>query len=257
MTIYHESVGSGVPVLFIHAGIADSRMWDPQFESVPEGFRYVRLDLRGSGNSNFDGTTYANHDDVLSLMDHLSIESAIVVGCSMGGDTALEIAETAAGRASGLVLIGASAPEFKPPEDDFEPPQWSEAVAAQQRGDEERVAELEAEMWVVGRGRPVEDVDSSLIENVVEMNRIPSALEPRREEVRTEPDMASLPRLDVPTLVVIGEHDYLDLRAAADHLAEQLSDTDAVVIAQAAHIPSLERPELFNATLEDFLSGLR
>ena len=257
MTIYHESVGSGVPVLFIHAGIADSRMWDPQFESVPEGFRYVRLDLRGSGNSNFDGTTYANHDDVLSLMDHLSIESAIVVGCSMGGDTALEIAETAAGRASGLVLIGASAPEFKPPEDDFEPPQWSEAVAAQQRGDEERVAELEAEMWMVGYGRTVEDVDRNLIEFVIEMNRLPAASGRRREEVRAKPDLKSVTGLDVPTLVVVGEHDYRDLRAASEFLAQQLSDRGPVVIEGAAHLPSLEQPEIFNRALEDFLSGLR
>ena len=254
MTIYHESVSTGIPVLFIHAGIADSRMWDPQFESVPDGFRYVRVDLQGFGRSPFAGVEYANHDDVLAVMEHLSVESAILVGCSRGGETALQLVETAADRVLGLVLIGASAPGFDPPDDDFEPPQWSEAVAAHKRGDMERLAELEAEMWVVGRGRPVEDVDTNLIESVIEMNRIPAGSEARREEVRTEPDMPLLPRLDVPTLVVIGEHDYLDLRAASDHLAEQLSDRDAVVIAQTAHLPSLEQPEIFNQVLGDFLS---
>lgn len=254
--MYHESVGSGIPVLFIHAGIADSRMWGPQFESVPEGFGYVRLDLRGFGNSNFDGTAYSNHDDVLSLMDRLSIESAIVVGCSMGGGTALELAVTAAGRVSALVLIGATAPGFDPPEDDFEPPQWSEALAAHERGDKERVAELEAEMWMVGYGRSVEDVDRNLIEFVVEMNRIPAASESRREEVRAKPDLKSVTGLDVPTLVVVGEHDYRDLRAASEFLALQLSDRGPVVIGGAAHLPSLEQPESFNLALEDFLSGL-
>jgi 3-oxoadipate enol-lactonase len=254
--IYYESIGTGRPVVFIHAGIADSRMWTPQFESVPDGFRFIRLDLQGFGRSEFAGEKFSNRGDVLAVLDHLSIETAVVVGCSMGGATALGLAQAAPGRVSGLVLIGAGAPGFEPPEGKYEPPQWPEAVAAFKAGDMRRVAELDAEMWVVGYGRSAEEADRAIFEYIIEMDQIALSSEGAREEVRIKPDVQEVGAVEVPALVLVGEHDLPDLRAAAVHLAEMLSDQDAVVIEKAAHLPSLERPDLFNAVLEDWLRRL-
>lgn len=160
--IPYETVGEGIAVIFIHAGVADSRMWDPQLESVPDGFRFIRLDLRGSGNAEPATTAFSNHEDVLAVLDHLGIESAVVIGCSMGGGTALDVAPAAPDRVSGLVLIGADSPGFEP--EAYEPPWWPEAVAAFEAGDMRRVAELDAEMWVGGHGRSLDDVDRSVFD---------------------------------------------------------------------------------------------
>ena len=110
--IAYWSAGQGRPVVFIHAGIADSRMWRHQLDDVPPGFRYVSLDLRGHGATTLTEARFSNHEDVLAVMDYLEIDAAVVVGCSMGGGTAFDLALTSPERVSGLVVIGAGAPGF-------------------------------------------------------------------------------------------------------------------------------------------------
>lgn len=252
--IPYESVGEGTAVVFIHAGIADHRMWDPQFADVPEGCRFVRLDLRGYGESEVGDSPFSNHEDVIAVLDHLDVDRAVVVGCSMGGGTAFDVALAAPDRVLGLALIGSGSPGFEPEE--YEPPQWPEAVEAFERGDLRRVAELDAEMWVVGHGRAIEDVDREVFDLVIEMDRVPLSTETRRDEltVALDPPRAGrMGEISVPVLVIVGEHDLPDIREAADHLARTLGHHEAVVIPGAAHLPSLEQPEMFNRALTGFL----
>ncbi|MEX1092131.1 MAG: alpha/beta hydrolase, partial [Acidimicrobiia bacterium] len=98
--IFFREAGEGKPVVFIHAGVADSRMWLPQLEAVPDGYRYVAHDERGFGRTEVGDTQFSSHRDALSLMDSLGIESAVLVGCSMGGGVALDVAIVAPERVS-------------------------------------------------------------------------------------------------------------------------------------------------------------
>lgn len=82
--IYLESTGSGLPVLFLHAGITDSRMWNPQFEAITTGYHPIRCDMRGFGESRWVPEPFAYHEDAVAVLDHLGAESVVVVGCSMG-----------------------------------------------------------------------------------------------------------------------------------------------------------------------------
>lgn len=90
--IAYDTAGEGGAVVFIHAGIADRRMWRRQLGAVPAGFRFVSLDLRGHGASELTDERFSYHEDVLAVMDHLDIDGAVMVGCSMGGGTALDVA---------------------------------------------------------------------------------------------------------------------------------------------------------------------
>lgn len=251
--IHYQTLGEGEPVVFVHAGIADSRMWDPQFESVPAGYQFVRLDLQGFGNTAFAGEPFAYHQDVLAVMDHLSLGRAFLVGCSIGGNIALEVAAEAPHRVAGLVLVGSDAPGFDP--EPYESPEWPEAVAAFQAGDYSRVAELDAAMWAVGYGRTGEEVAPALIELVMEMDLVPLRSEADREEVRIKPDTPDPAALEFPTLVVVGEHDLPDMRAHADRLAEVLAGGHPLVIPGAAHLASLEQPAVFNRALLEFIGA--
>jgi len=254
--VAYESVGDGRAVVFIHAGIADRRMWDPQFAAVPEGFRFVRLDLRGYGSSPLGDSSFSNHQDVVSVLDHLGIDRAVVVGCSMGGGTAFDLALAAPDRVCGLVLIGTESPGFEPEE--YEPPQWPELVKAYKTGDLARMAELEAEIWVVGHDRSFEDVDRKVFDLVVEMDMPLLATETRRNELTVSldpPRGGRMGEISVPVLVVAGEHDLPDVRAAAAHLAEALGHHEAVVIPGAAHLANLEQPAAFNRVLAGFLEA--
>ncbi len=254
--LFYREAGEGKAVMFIHAGVADSRMWQPQFEAVPDGYRYVAQDERGFGRTEVGDTQFSSYEDVLTVMDSLDIDKAVLVGCSMGGGVALDVAIATPQRVSGLVLVGASSPGLEV--DPYEPPEWPEAVEAFKARNMERVAQLDAAMWLAGYNRELEAVDPRLVEKFVEMDSIALANETKRDELRTPgPDrVAGIEKIEPPTLVVVGEYDLPDIREAADHLASRLSDRPAVVIPDAAHLAGFEQPDAFDAALVGFLKTI-
>jgi pimeloyl-ACP methyl ester carboxylesterase len=187
-------------------------------------------------------------------MDHLDIDEAVIVGCSMGGGAALDVAMAAPYRVSGLVLVGSGAPGFDVEE--YESPQWPAVLEAYAAGDMARVAELDAEIWVIGYGRSREDVDPKVIATMIEMDLAILPNEDRRDELLVAidpPRSERMGEITVPTLVVVGEHDLPNVRESATLLAGALSHHEAVVIPGAAHLPSLEQPEVFNRAVIGFL----
>lgn len=257
MDFHIESAGDGPAILFLHAGVADSRMWRDQMGL--EGYRSIAFDRRGFGKTPLGDEEFSDVGDAVAVLDHLGVSSATVVGCSMGGATALEMAIDHPDRVDALVLVGAAPAGWEPGGDWDDHPLWEEAVAAYKRGDFERVAEIDMEMWLVGHGRDGSVVDPSLIELFLDMDKTPIRSEDRRNELSMRYEKGHLEHLDeidVPTLVVIGENDEPYLLAASDFLAEKLSDRPTVVLANTAHLPSLERPAEFNKALTGFLASI-
>ncbi|MGH2399453.1 MAG: alpha/beta fold hydrolase, partial [bacterium] len=83
--LYYEVAGAGDSLVFIHAGVADSRMWDEQFAVFSQRHRVVRYDTRGFGRSKTEDVEFSNHEDLRDLLDHLEIEKASLVGASRAG----------------------------------------------------------------------------------------------------------------------------------------------------------------------------
>ena len=248
--------GSGPAVLFIHAGVADSRMWRDQV-GLP-GLRTIAFDKRGFGKTPWIPGPYSDTDDSVAVLDRLGIETATIVGCSMGGATALDFVIDHPGRVERLVLVGAY-PSGWVPEGGFEEsPLEEEAAAAAEAGDFDRVVEIDFLMWMVGYGRSAGEIDPDLKELFFDMDRLPVTTDAERNEHQTGFDKRlndHLGAIDVPTLVMCGAHDESLLLDAAHHLAAELSDRDALIIDGAAHLPSLERPDVFNEALLEFLGS--
>lgn len=254
--IYFQTAGEGQAVLFIHAGVADSRMWRDQMGL--EGYRAIAFDQRGFGRTKWLPDPYSNRSDALAVMDHLDVGEAVVVGCSNGGEVALQLALVAPERVAGLVLVGAAPRGWVPNGGWSDDPLWDKAVAAAEAGDIDRVVDLDAQMWLAGPGRSIDDIDPELIALFQEMDRIPAATEFERDEyIQTlePPTNDQMDAITQPTLAIVGEHDHPDLMMAAKYLAARLSDREAVVLRDTAHLPSLEMPEAFNAALTRFLSS--
>lgn len=255
--IYYESHGIGSAILFLHAGVADSRMWRGQRHL--DGYHSVMFDQRGFGQTKWEPGPYSNRGDAVSVLDHLGIDTAVVVGCSNGGEAAMQLAIVAPDRVTGLVLVGASPRGWEPDGGWLDDPIWDEAVAVAKSGNVEAIVEMDARLWLAGNGRSLGEIDGEHLELFLEMDRIPAITEAERDEhvVTLEPPTnEQLDSIKSPTLVVVGEYDHPDLHLAADYLAERLSDHDAVVIPDAAHLPSLEQPEVFNTELKAFLAHL-
>ncbi|MET0823951.1 MAG: alpha/beta hydrolase, partial [Solirubrobacterales bacterium] len=80
MRLWHELAGDGPPVVLVHEGICDARMWEPQWSSFPPVHRTVRLDLRGFGRSPIPPEPFSHAADVAELLDRLELGPAAIVG---------------------------------------------------------------------------------------------------------------------------------------------------------------------------------
>ncbi len=92
------------PVVFVHAGMADSRIWDRVWRQLSGSYRLIRFDARGFGRSARPTTTFSLSEDLLGVLDELSLDRPLLVGLSMGGGAALDVALSHPSRVAGLVL---------------------------------------------------------------------------------------------------------------------------------------------------------
>jgi 3-oxoadipate enol-lactonase len=252
--LHFEVRGDGPAVLFLHPGIADSGVWEPQWEAYT-GFTLVRCDLPGFGRSPLGtGPVRAAHD-VAELLDELGLGGAGVVGCSYGARVALELAVGRPDLVRALVLVGASFPG-RP---------WSQAIRdfgaaeeeALERADIDAAVELNVHTWFDGPHRGPDDVDPAKRAEVARMCRRGFENQiayPDLEEELLVPDLDQrLADVRQPALVLVGDQDVDDIVSAAPLLVDALRDASSATIAGAAHIPSLEQPEAFDALVLPFL----
>jgi pimeloyl-ACP methyl ester carboxylesterase len=243
-----------VDVLLLHAGIADHRMWAPQLDPLSAaGFRTIAPDLRGFGDNRLDPEPFSYARDVLPLLDG----AAAVVGASQGGRVALEVALLAPEQVRRLVVIAPGLPGWS--WSDETRAGWAEEETAYERGDLDAAAEASARLWLDRPGERKIPLDPGVRSIVLEM--ILRSYEQQaawdegagEEAVLDPPVQERLGEIGCPTLVLVGEFDVPDMRAIAAHVAESIPDAELGTVAGAAHLPSLEQPELVNARLLDFL----
>jgi pimeloyl-ACP methyl ester carboxylesterase len=251
--IHYEREGHGPHVVLLHAGVADLRMWEPQVAAFAKHFDVIRPDQRGFGDSELPPNPWSPLADLLSLMDQLSLESAHLVGCSMGGALAIDFALDHPERTSKLVLVGSAIGGFT-----FKPEHahlFAEASAARAAGDLDALNEAMLHLFLDGPERPRGYVAEPLRKLFLDMNG--HALRVDFEKAPTkEPDPVAVRRLheiDAPTLVVVGDKDVPTVMEAADLLMNSIPDVQKTVIEDAAHLPNLEHPDEFNRAVLDFL----
>ena len=102
--LYREVTGAGHPLVLLHAGIADARMWDDQVAAFAERYTVIRYDARGFGRSDPAVGRFSPRADLAGLLVELGVERAHLVGLSMGGAVALDTALEHPELASALVL---------------------------------------------------------------------------------------------------------------------------------------------------------
>jgi 3-oxoadipate enol-lactonase len=252
----HEVAGSGPALLLVHAGIADRRMWDDQVEPFAEaGWTVVRADLPGFGETPLPDRPVALWAVLRDLLDHLGVERAVVVGCSLGGRAAIDLALAAPDRVRALVLVGSGLAGRR-----FQEPAlfelWDRSEAAAERGDLQAAARVEVDTWVVGMGRDREAVDPEVRRRVAEMLLVAYAHGEADLEESDPPAAGRLGQVAAPTLVLVGTHDRPDIHAIADALAGGIPGAERVDLPGTAHLPNMERPEEFNRVVLEFLAKL-
>jgi 3-oxoadipate enol-lactonase len=252
----HEVAGSGPALLLVHAGIADRRMWDDQVRPFAEaGWTVVRADLPGFGETPLPDRPVALWAALRDLLDHLGVERAVVVGCSLGGRAAVDLALAAPDRVRALVLVGSGLAGHR-----FGEPAlfelWDRSEDALERGDHREAARVEVDTWVVGMDRDPAAVDPEVRRRVTEMLLVAYAHGEADLEEPDPPAAGRLGQVAAPTLVLVGEHDRPDLHAMAAALAGGIAGAERVDLPGTAHLPNMERPAEFNRVVLEFLGKL-
>jgi pimeloyl-ACP methyl ester carboxylesterase len=216
--------------------------------------------MRGFGRSPVGPGSYSNAGDLIDLLEQQGVAKASLVGVSMGGRVALEVAIARPELVDALVLVGAGFPGHD----------WSAEMnaadeaemAALKRGDLDAAVEVALRTWVDGPRRRPEDVDSDVRARVAEMQRRAYELQlPVWETAEEEPLVGDLSErvgeVDAPTLVLVGEEDVRDMHEIAGRLERELPNARRASIANTAHVPSMERPREFDQLVLPFLQSVQ
>jgi pimeloyl-ACP methyl ester carboxylesterase len=250
------ATGAGTPVVLLHGFPLDGRMWAPQVEALAGTYQVIVPDLRGFGAARDQAVEEAGMDlladDVARLLDQRALDRVVLGGLSMGGYVALAFARRHADRLGGLLLFDTKATA-----------DTQEARADRLRMVERLLAEgngfLPELMLPRLLGKTSLDQRPELVQRVTAMvaEQDPRAVAGAQVGMAARPDATEvLATIAVPTLVVHGAEDALFDPEVGRELASAIPGARFLLVEEAGHLSSLERPEVVNEALLDFLAPI-
>jgi pimeloyl-ACP methyl ester carboxylesterase len=255
-----EWKGSGQPVVLLHAGIADRRMWRHQLAALASRYHAIAFDRRGFGETPAVDEAYSPVADLFAVVDQLvgRDKPVVLVGCSQGGSIAIDAALAFPDRIAALVLISPSvsgAPAATPHE---AVRRLLDAIdVAAKSGDLDQVNRLKAVLFLDGALANEGRVKDAARELFLTMNRIALAAQGIGRVVQTDPAWDRLDQIAVPVRILCGDLDIPHIQARCRGLAAALPDARLEILPGAAHLPSLEQPDRLSARLLDLLADFQ
>lgn len=255
--LFWLDTGTGRPVVLLHGGFLDHRMWDDQIPALAPRYRVIAPDARGHGRSPNATGPYRPTDDLAALLRHLDTGPAVLVGVSMGASIAVDTALEHPDLVSAVVVSGAgtSEPYFTDPWTTRALAAWHAAMAA---GDLD--ASVEAfTLLAAGPHRTLDELDPGVVGRLRLMTRTTMSKHAAGEPDRRVPVHDTWERaatIDVPVLAVNGALDSPDHIGMAERLAGAVAHGRMAWVHGTGHYPNMERPGIFNEILADFLGTL-
>lgn len=249
--------GSGAPLVLIHGAQGDQTMFNDLAARLNERFRVLTFDQRGSGLSEKPHTEYSIAllaDDTAALMDRVGFEAAHVVGVSMGGTIAQELALRHSGRVRSLVLgcttpggrhaiaIGGGA--------------FAAAYSTRPMSPEERGRALAEAAFTKGYIEQHPEIVPAMIEARRQRPLDPLALQRRMKAVLAHDAYDRLPQIGCPTLVITGKDDALVAWRNSELLADRIPGARLVILEPAGHCFWLEQPQRSIDAIDQFLQSV-
>jgi pimeloyl-ACP methyl ester carboxylesterase len=262
--------GQGPPIVLLHGIMLTSALWVHQLRELADHHRVIALDLRGHGQS-LPGSEESGIErlasDVASVLDVLGVENAVVVGHSMGGMVALQMAvdmplDVRRRRLAGIVLTSTTAGPFATL------PGWAgvvrttgpvtaRALLLGERWGAKALPSRDLRWWLVRLGFGA-DAPAAQVRFVEAMHRgTPSrTLADLIPSLATFDLSARLGSLDLPVLVVVGSHDKLTAPRLARRMAAALPEATLVELPRCGHMPMLERRREFSHLVDEFTAKI-
>jgi len=255
--IYYEEKGDGIPLIMIHGGFLDRRMWDEQFEYFSKDYRAIRYDVRNHGLTASAEDVYTNYGDLNALMDSLKIKKAVVMGLSMGGLIAIDFTLAFPDKVIALIPVSSGISGFDKKDELWK--QFDKNINIEFSNNNAKGAiDLMLKIWTFGPGRTTGDVNKNVTDKVKLMlqntfdkpdtMRIAGKLSPSAN--------GRLSEIKVPVLAIYGDKDLQGIIDIANRIESEVKGSKKVVIKDAAHMVNMEYPDLFNETVANYLKDI-
>ena len=253
--LYYEMAGEGETIVLVHGFTLNLTMWDDQFKEFSQYYKVIRYDVRGFGNSStpIEGKPYSHYDDLKSLLDHLGIREAHIVGLSMGGSIAIGFTLDYPEYVSSLITVDSTLDGFD----------YSRTFLA-----------WYISLFTIAKEKGVEAALEAFINGPLFEATMRNALagDRMRQMVRAysgwrflhdDPEIEPVPSLHIrlheincPTLAIVGEYDLPDFHSIADKIDEKVPNSKKLIIPGVGHMSNMEDSESFNRETLSYLESL-
>jgi 3-oxoadipate enol-lactonase len=251
-------ISTATPVIFIHGFPFSHKMWTfpgGQTEALAATHRVIAYDVRGHGDSEVGDGQYTIElfvDDLIGLLDHLSLSKVVAVGLSMGGYIALRAVERHPDRFRALVF---SDSKSEADSNEAKIKRASSIKAVKANGPRVFAQNFVANVFTPESFNARPDVVKG-IQSIIERTAPISLCGTMLALAGRNDTTSSLPGITVPTLIMVGEHDALTPPAASQAMNERIPQSEFHVIPNAAHMSNMENPAEFNKHLIAFLQKI-
>ena len=251
---YNDEGENGAPVIiFIHGFPFNKSMWDKQLKALKENYRVIAYDVRGHGNSDagkgdFSIELFAN--DLLTFMDALKIDKAMLCGLSMGGYIALNAVEKYPDRFDALILSDttcvADTPEAKE--------KRLKVIESIKKSGVEKYAEESIKNLFAPESLSTKKEEIAAVREMIVNTSKQSLYKTLQAFYKRKETCSKLHDINVPVLIVVGKEDKITPPEAAQMMHEKIEDSILYIIEHAGHLSNIENPFDFNNQLEEFFS---
>ncbi len=240
-------------IILIHGFPLNKSMWHKQIGELKENFRVIAYDIRGHGNSHSGEESFSIElfvSDLLSLMDTLKVEEAIICGFSMGGYIALNAIVNHSERFSALVLCDTNCKADTP---EAKEKRMKAIESIKDKGLEEYANASLKKLFAPLSFSKHKDEIAIVKEMIMKTSKksIYKALHALAERSET---CTKLQEIKVPVLIMVGKEDEITPPDVAQFMHEKIKGSTIHIIEHAGHVSNMENPKEFNIQLNDFLS---
>jgi len=238
-----DTGGPGAPVVLLHPGVGDSRIWEPVMSRLAARYRVIRYDARGHGESPPATAPYTLLTDLVAVLDQLDVPPAVFVGCSQGGASSIDLALSQPSRVSALVLVSPGLTGYSWP-DDPDPDARAEFASLADAGDIDGVAALIGRIWAAagpgdGVAEQLRSAARAWLANGDFEQQDPSAVD-------------RLGDIAVPAVLLIGDKDHPPLITCDEMIVASIPGCGKIDVPGGDHLLPLRVPDL----VADTVTGL-
>jgi pimeloyl-ACP methyl ester carboxylesterase len=254
-TLAVDVQGSGAPVVFLHAGVCDRRMWRAQVDAMSASRTAIAYDRRGFGETRYEPESFSAVDDLMAVIaSAVNGEPVILVGSSQGGRVTLDATLRYPSCVRALILI---APSISGAPDSVYSPEIERMMTrladAEKRDDYDQINAIKVHLWLDGPLAREGRVEGQARDLFLDMNAIALRAPPAGLNRDNAPAFQRLGEIAVTSLVIQGDLDFPHIRERSRYMATAMPNCSYQEITGTAHLPNLEQPEHITHLLTTFI----